>query len=134
MASCKLIFALIFATKLVIYVIPISAVRISPLTSIRVEPLVDIDTIPGWEWFGVTAFGVRVPRYLLLFLDDHQKYITIPPNPRGGVRQGTVTFGTPYGEIITKIELNSWLGLESAGERVHAIGYGPNHQNVTITF
>lgn len=129
MALCKLSFVFILVIKLSMNVVFLSAVRISPLTSIRVVPIVDIDANPG-EF----TFGERVPGDRPLPLDVRRKYIHILPNLKGGVREHTAIIDAPYEAKITRVELHSGLGSNSKGERVHEMGYGPNHKSVAIKF
>lgn len=105
-----------------------TAITASPLTSIRVER-------PGtYPTQGVYGFGERVPGDRLIRLNNLHRYVIIPPNRDGGVREHIEIIRIPNGERITRVELRSQLGNDSEGERIHEIGYGPNHQSVTIKF
>ncbi|XP_033212306.1 probable salivary secreted peptide [Belonocnema kinseyi] len=121
MGSCDLIFALTFARKLVIFVVPLSSVRFARP---RVEPFIDIGPNPGQYIFGTREEGDR-----LIF----QNFIYLEAKI-GRILKYRETIHTPYEETITQVDLHSWLGRWSTGERVQVTEYGPGYRNVTLAF
>lgn len=141
MSSYKLISAYIFITILVINVVPSSTVKGEVLTSIRVEtsvgtaaltsirvepPIIDVGANNGEVIFGKKIRGER--------LIGHPIEIHEGPNIDGGVIQLQKVIQSPNREKITRVELRSWLGSKSAGERVHELCFSPYHDAITIKF
>lgn len=126
MVSCQLIFAFIFVIKLIINVVSSSAITPAQLISIKVDSGYS-DVIHG-----LYHFGESVPNEVFL---PPVLHIKASPYKRGNrVREHIATIKSPNGERITHIKLQSMLGDASNGERVHEIGYGPNHETITIMF
>lgn len=130
MASCKLIFAFIFLITLVINAVPSSAISPAPLTSIRVES----EVLDVGAHNGLIQFGEPVPGEQII---GHPIDVCVPPTPRrlsNGITSKVVTITSKFGKRITRVELKSWLGAHSTGERVHEMGFSPNHHQVKLWF
>lgn len=133
MVSSKLIFAFLFAIKLIINMGPLSAVS-SPAFPVRTASLTSIRVDPGFPdvHYGLYCFGERVPGKEFL---PPALFINIPPNQRGdGIREHTALIESPNGERITRVILQSRLDSHSRGERVHETGFSPNQKSVSIKF
>ena len=115
MASYKVIFALILIIKLVINVVPSSAVRNAPLRGMNPsEPEI--------------IFGSRIPGDRLLI----NKFIYVPARACFTV-QDEERIVTPNGELITQIELISQK-VSGPEARVQLINNGPGHTNAILKF
>lgn len=129
MVSCNLIYAFILAIELVINVVPLSAMIFGSSSATKVIPAGQVQC----REIGTFLIGSYVPGQRFLF----QHLVNIKPNMRsklGGIMTHVEIIKSKNGEIITRLELNSWLRTESTGERIQVTDMSSDHTSITIKF